>query len=106
MKKLLLILTVPFLFIGCGIQNYSQLEVATDATFQVIKNTKKPVKRLPDYRKLAATTYNTEGFNDLGIHKETGTEYNPKGFSRGGYNKEGIHWKELGIPNPMVIPTS
>lgn len=32
--------------------------------------------------------YNKDGFDDRGIHKDTGTEYNLQGLNRGGYSKE------------------
>jgi len=36
-----------------------------------------------------ANSYNKDGFDDNGIHKDTGTEYNLEGYNRGGFDKNG-----------------
>ncbi len=101
MKNILFIFAVSFFLSGCFVENYSQLEALTKASFHIAKNTNFSESKVPDYKKLASTTYNKDGFNDLGIHKDTDTEYNQNGFNRGGYNQDGTHWKDLNISNPM-----
>ncbi|MDR3670536.1 MAG: hypothetical protein P4L36_06820, partial [Holophaga sp.] len=34
---------------------------------------------------------NADGFNESGIHQDTGTAYNPGGFNAKGFNSTGIH---------------
>jgi hypothetical protein len=37
------------------------------------------------------TNYDKNGFNNHGLHKDTGTEYNKQGLNRGGYTKKEVY---------------